>query len=315
MRLKNRFMENGIYAKFETNKGTILIKLFYDKTPGTVGNFVSLAEGNLGNNFRSKGESYYNGLTFHRVIPDFMIQGGCPEGTGMGSPGYNFPDEFHSELKHDDSGILSMANAGPATNGSQFFITHVATPWLDGKHTVFGKVVEGQDVVNSIEQNDVIENLEILRVGTEAENWDAVQAFLDLNENYEKLLAEEQKKNEEELEKLSAGFEKTDSGLRYKILKAGNGTHPEIGKTVTVHYIGKLLDDTVFDSSYQRNQPIQFPLGVGKVIKGWDEGIALLTVEAKATFIIPSHLAYGAVGAGGIIPPNATLIFDVELVG
>lgn len=171
-------MENGLYAKIDTSKGEIVIALEYEKTPITVGNFVGLAEGKIDNNKTAPGEPYYNGLTFHRVIPDFMVQGGCPDGTGAGGPGYNFQDEFHSELKHDAPGILSMANAGKATNGSQFFITHVPTPWLDGNHTVFGKVVgEGQEVVDAIKGGDKINSIEIIRVGAEAEAFDAVAEF------------------------------------------------------------------------------------------------------------------------------------------
>jgi peptidyl-prolyl cis-trans isomerase A (cyclophilin A) len=157
-------MENGIYAKFNTSKGSILVKLTHDLTPGTVGNFVGLAEGQLENSAKPMGTPYYNGLKFHRVIPDFMVQGGCPQGIGSGGPGYNFDDEFHPSLKHDKPGVLSMANAGPGTNGSQFFITHVPTNWLDGKHTVFGHVVDGQDVVDAVAQGDLIESLEIVRL-------------------------------------------------------------------------------------------------------------------------------------------------------
>ena len=156
-------MQNGIYAKITTPKGVILLRLTYDKTPATVGNFVALAEGKMKNSQKPIGVPYYDGLTFHRVIPNFMIQGGCPLGTGTGEPGYRFDDEFHPELKHNKPGVISMANAGPGTNGSQFFITHVPTPWLDGKHTVFGEVIEGQSVVDAVAQGDTIEKIEIIR--------------------------------------------------------------------------------------------------------------------------------------------------------
>ncbi|UOK42296.1 MULTISPECIES: peptidylprolyl isomerase [Flavobacterium] len=307
-------MQDGIYAKFNTSKGVILVKLTHDKTPGTVGNFVGLAEGKLENDVKPQGKPYYDGLKFHRVIPDFMIQGGCPLGTGVGGPGYQFDDEFHPELRHDSPGVLSMANAGPGTNGSQFFITHIETAWLDNKHTVFGHVVEGQDIVDAIAQGDEIETLEIVRIGEEAQKWNAVEAFRTFEGSREKRLAEQKQLAEEALEKLAAGFQKTDSGLRYQIIQKGSGKKAEKGKMVSVHYQGALDNGTVFDSSYKRKQPIEFALGRGQVIEGWDEGIALLQVGDKARFVIPSYLAYGSRGAGGVIPPDATLVFDVELM-
>ena len=307
-------MENGIYAKFNTPKGAIVVKLTHDKTPGTVGNFVALAEGNLENKAKPQGQPFYNGLKFHRVIPDFMIQGGDPKGTGSGDPGYKFDDEFHPDLKHDRPGVLSMANSGPGSNGSQFFITHVPTSWLDNKHTVFGHVVEGQDVVDAVAQGDVMETVEIIRVGDEAQNWNAVEAFRTFEGSREKRIAAEKAASEAKMESLAAGFEKTDSGLRYKIIQKGNGKKAENNKTVSVHYSGSLENGKVFDSSYTRKKPIEFPLGQGNVIAGWDEGIALLQVGDKARFVIPSHLGYGSHGAGGVIPPDATLIFDVELM-
>ena len=307
-------MQDGIYAKFNTSKGEITVKLTHDKTPGTVGNFIALAEGDLENTAKPKNTPYYDGLSFHRVIPDFMIQGGCPQGTGTGDPGYKFDDEFHPDLKHSGPGVLSMANAGPGTNGSQFYITHIATPWLDNKHTVFGKVVEGQNVVDEIAQGDLIDSLEIVRIGTEAESWNAVEAFTTFKSSRGLRLQEEKNKAEAELDKVASGFDKTNTGLRYKILKKGDGNKATKGNTVSVHYEGSLTNGQVFDSSYQRNQPIDFQLGIGQVIPGWDEGISLLKVGDKARFVIPSELGYGSVGAGGVIPPNATLIFDVELI-
>ncbi|MEN8125451.1 MAG: peptidylprolyl isomerase [Bacteroidota bacterium] len=307
-------MDNGLYAKVKTSKGDILLNLEFEKTPGTVGNFIALAEGNIENTAKPQGKKYYDGLKFHRVIPDFMIQGGCPLGTGTGSPGYNFDDEFHPDLKHDKPGILSMANSGPGTNGSQFFITHVPTSWLDNKHTVFGNVIEGQDIVDSIAQDDIIESVDILRVGEAAENFNSIESFRNFEGAREKRIKEAKEKMNAELDKLAAGFESTESGLRYQILQNGKGKKSEKGKQVSVHYKGQLANGTVFDSSYQRKQPIDFTLGIGQVIKGWDEGIQLLKVGDKARFVIPSDLAYGSQGAGGVIPPDATLIFDVELM-
>ncbi len=307
-------MENGIYAKFNTAKGSILVKLTHDLTPGTVGNFVALAEGNMENKIKPQGVKFYDGLKFHRVIPDFMIQGGCPLGTGTGDPGYKFDDEFHQDLRHDAPGVLSMANSGPGSNGSQFFITHVATPWLDNKHTVFGNVVEGQNVVDAVAQGDVLESVEILRVGDEAKNWNAIEAFVGLKGARLKREAVLKAESEAKMEKLAAGFEKTESGLRYQFIQRGEGKQAEAGKTVSVHYEGSLENGKVFDSSYPRKKPIEFKLGIGQVIEGWDEGIALLKVGDKARFVIPSDLGYGPAGAGGVIPPNATLIFDVELM-
>lgn len=307
-------MNNGIYAKFKTPKGDILVQLEHEKTPGTVGNFVALAEGNIENSAKNQGTPYYDGLKFHRVIPDFMIQGGCPLGTGTGNPGYKFDDEFHPDLKHDAPGKLAMANSGPATNGSQFYITHVPTPWLDGKHTVFGAVVEGQDVVDAVTQGDEM-SIEIIRVGEEAEQFNAVEAFRTFEGAREKREAEAKAKQAELLDKVDAGYDETTSGLRYKILQKGDGKQATKGAKVSVHYKGQLLDGTVFDSSYKRKQPLDFNVGIGQVISGWDEGIQLLQVGDKARLVIPSNLAYGERGAGGVIPPNATLIFDVELMG
>lgn len=307
-------MENGIYAKFNTSKGSILVKLAHELAPGTVGNFVALAEGNMENKVKPQGNKFYDGLTFHRVIPDFMIQGGCPKGTGMGDPGYKFDDEFHPSLKHDRPGILSMANSGPGSNGSQFFITHVPTPWLDNKHSVFGHVIEGQEVVDAVAQGDALESVEIIRVGEETQKWNAIEAFISLKGARLKREAALKAESEAKMEQLAAGFDKTESGLRYKMIQKGEGKKAEAGKTVSVHYEGSLENGKVFDSSYPRKKPIEFKLGIGQVIEGWDEGIALLQVGDKARFVIPSDLAYGPSGAGGVIPPHATLIFDVELM-
>jgi len=307
-------MENGLYAIVKTSKGEITLNLEFEKTPATVGNFVALCEGEMKNSSKDIGVPYYDNMKFHRVINDFMVQGGCPAGTGTGNPGYKFDDEFHPDLKHDKPGILSMANAGPGTNGSQFFITHVPTAWLDNKHTVFGNVISGMDVVNAIEQGDEIKVIKISRIGDMATSFKALDSFNSLNESALQRQNELTEKNLKNLDDISEGFDITESGLRYKINEKGGGKKAVSGKSIKVHYKGQLLDGTVFDSSFKRDEPIEFTLGIGQVIKGWDEGLALLSVGDKARLVIPSDLAYGEVGAGGVIPANANLIFDVELV-
>jgi peptidyl-prolyl cis-trans isomerase A (cyclophilin A) len=312
-------LSEGLYAQFKTNKGEILVRLEHEKTPMTVANFVGLAEGKIENKKFPLGHAYYDGLKFHRVIADFMIQGGDPEGSGMGGPGYNFEDEIVADLKHDAPGVLSMANAGPATNGSQFFITHVATPWLDGKHTVFGKVVNGMDIVNAIKQNDVMENVAIIRVGKSAENFNPKEVFekekSQIQEKIAKADAERKQKEAEALASLTKNAQKTESGLAYVVKKKGSGATAKAGQKITCHYVLTLADGRKIDSSYDRNQPFEFTVGVGQVIRGWDEGMMLLNPGSEATLIIPSDLGYGPQGAGnGVIPPNATLIFEVVIL-
>lgn len=311
-------LKDGLYARFDTNKGEIIAVLHYKKTPITVINFVGLAQGTIDSN-KGAGNHFYDGLIFHRVIKNFMIQGGDPEGTGRGGPGYKFPDEFDDTLKHDAPGTLSMANSGPGTNGSQFFITHRATSWLDNKHTVFGKVVKGMDVVNKIEKGDMINTLTIIRVGGDAKAFKADKASFDA------ALNNIQSHKGLERKKIEARFEtemylrypkalKTESGLMYVVLQQGSGSHPEKGDKVQVHYTGKFKDGKVFDSSIDRGTPIEFPVGTGRVIKAWDEALLLMKKGEKRTLLIPYRLAYGDRGYPDAIPPKADLIFDVELI-
>ncbi len=308
--------EDGLYAAIDTDKGQILLKLHYEQTPLTVCNFVSLAEGTMD---ACKDKPYYDGLNFHRVIADFMIQGGCPNGTGTGDPGYKFPDEFVDELKHDSPGVLSMANSGPNTNGSQFFITHVPTPWLDGKHTVFGKVVSGQDVVNAVAQGDKIKKITIVRKGSKAKEFktgqEAFYKYLSLaKEKEEKRQADFVAKMEELIKSKYAPAKKDDDGVYFFVVKEGDGPAVKKGQILTMKYKGSLLSNgKVFDDS-DMHEPINFPAGGGKLIPGFDSQAAKMRVGEKRIIIIPPHLAYGSAGAGGVIPPNAYLVFELELL-
>lgn len=304
--------EDGLYAEIQTNRGNILAELFFEQTPMTVMNFVGLAEGALKNNAKAEGEPFYDGLKFHRVIDNFMIQGGDPEGSGRGGPGYKFPDEMvPGVLRHDSAGILSMANSGPHTNGSQFFITHVATPWLNGGHTVFGNVVEGIDIVNAITQNDVIEHVVIIRKGKAAKKFEATDdAFAALQADAMKNLKSRYRDYVKKLaEELANGAEvkETGEGMYYFVKQQGNGPKPTRGQTVTAKYHGKFADGKTFD---QGNY--SFELETGRVIQGWHLGFAELNKGDKATLVIPYWYGYGE--RSGQMPGRSILVFDVELV-
>ncbi len=353
---------DGIFATISTSKGDIVVQLEYVKTPITVANFISLAEGK--NSFVANekliGKPFYDGLKFHRVIKDFMIQGGDPEGNGSGGAGYAFKDEF-TDLKHDKPGILSMANSGPKTNSSQFFITHKETPWLDGKHTIFGHVTHGMDVVNLIAQDDIIKKVTITRKGAAAKAFDASKIFSEYyfnkgeEDKKEALIAAENKRKQdsimavakkEYLEKFAgvisakkAYFDTTkptatvtETGLAYKITQKGTGIKPADGATFNFNYAGYFEDGTLFDSSYpdvckeygtfnpkraEQNGYRPFPFVAGKkegLIPGFIEGLDHMTYGDKAIVFIPSKLAYGERGAGGVIPPNTNIVFELEMI-
>ena len=303
MEKKSKVIEgkDGVFAIMETSKGEIVLELHYKETPLTVTNFVGLAEGTLD---ATKGKPFYDGLKFHRVISDFMIQGGDPKGNGTGGPGYRFEDEIVESLKHDGPGVLSMANAGAGTNGSQFFITHVETPWLDGKHTVFGRVLEGQDVVNKIVQGDKINKVTIVRQGDEASKFTATQA--DFDGLRAKVAKENAEKKAKEQEAIIASIEatfpdatKTADGIYYKVTKEGSGITCGAGKNVAVHYTGYFLD---------------FKTGAHQMIPGFDVMVQEMKVGEKRTVVLPPSMAYGDAGAGGVIPGGAYIAFDIELV-
>ncbi|MBB1192223.1 peptidylprolyl isomerase [Flavobacterium sp. SOK18b] len=326
----------GIFVTIATNKGNIELELAYQKTPVTVANFIALAEGK--NTFvkpeNLKGKPFFDGLKFHRVIKDFMIQGGDPSGNGSGGPGYAFKDEI-TDLKHNKPGILSMANSGPATNGSQFFITHKETPWLDGKHTVFGHVTSGMEIVNAIAQDDVITKVTVVRKGALAKKFDAVKVISD----YFNFKTEDQKKIEAVkaakktyLSTIKATATTTPSGLAYKIVENGTGVKPANGATFYFNYAGYFEDGSLFDSSYEnvnkaygkyderraaQNGYKAFPFVAGKkdgMIPGFIEGLENMGFGDKAVVFIPSNLAYGERGANGVIPPNTMLVFELEML-
>ncbi len=311
-------MGPGLYAEMTTGRGVIVLRLEYELVPLTVANFVGLAEGTIEYTGKDGDGPYYDGLTFHRVIDDFMIQGGDPTGTGAGGPGYQFADEIDPSLRHDRPGTLSMANAGPNTNGSQFFITHVETPWLDGRHAVFGYVISGQEVVDAVRQGDQIESVRIRRIGPSALEFRVDQrTFDELRAGGPERAAEiaaARAEADAEVRRRWPGATVTPSGLRYVVEQAGEGgERPAADTSVEVHYEGRLLDGTVFDSSRERGTPAVFP--VNRVIRGWQEALQDMRRGERRTLIVPPELGYGDRGvpqAG--IPPGAYLIFDVELL-
>jgi cyclophilin family peptidyl-prolyl cis-trans isomerase len=324
-------LPDGIYANFLTSKGSIICVLEYEKTPMTVANFVGLSEGNFKVDDKVISTPFYNGLKFHRVIKDFMIQGGCPLGNGSGDPGYKFDDEIVADLKHTGPGILSMANSGPATNGSQFFITHKETSWLDGKHTVFGHVIEGMDIVNKIEQGDIIISVSIMRYGSKANKWNAMQEFdkiyglkkaaaLKNNEQYAKISSMSETDYTafmfSEVKKQNPKAKISNSGLVYIIENKGSeNIKPVKGSKVSIHYVGTFRGDgKQFDSSRDRNAPMDFTFIDQKMIPGFEEGVAMLGQGGKGRFIIPYFQAYGKDGRQGAIPPYSDLVFDVEII-
>lgn len=319
-------------AKIYTSKGLIKVGLEFEKTPMTVANFVALADGSLDNLAKPKGVKFYDGQVFHRVEPNFMIQGGDPKGSdpkyaGTGNSGVFFPDEIVDGLIHDGPGVLSMANSGPNSNSCQFFITHTATQWLDGKHTVFGRVIEGQEVVNAIQIGDRIDSIRFDRNSEAAKGFMAPEVFKTQKEilTQQANLEKQSQLNslqggpvyrafEEYVKQVYPNAQKTASGLYYIKHTNTDGTQPLPGNIVKVHYKGTLTNKKVFDESYGRGNPIEFPIGKGQVIAGWDEGISLLRKGERATLIIPYYLAYGDEGMPGAIGPKETLIFDVELI-
>jgi FKBP-type peptidyl-prolyl cis-trans isomerase len=309
-------LSDGLYAEIKTERGTIICSLEYEKVPMTVSNFVGLAEGTLKANGQA-GRKYYDGLTFHRVDPGFVIQGGDPNGDGSGGPGYEFPNETRGDLLVDGPGVLAMANAGPDTNGSQYFITMKAAPWLNGGYNVFGHVVQGMDVVEAIKIGDHMISVRILRVGAAAGSFTVTQKGFEMLVAKAKAASDERKKMERKdaLAQIARKWPKlttTKSGLMYEVLKKGNGASPSASSSVVVNYTGTLLDGKVFDSTSSRGKPATFQ--ANRVIPGWTEALLMMSRGEKVRLVIPPELGYGAQGYPGVIPPNSFLVFEVELV-
>ncbi|WP_338409589.1 peptidylprolyl isomerase [uncultured Flavobacterium sp.] len=330
---------DGLFANIQTSKGDIIVQLEYKKTPITVANFVSLAEGK--NQFveeQYKNKPFYDGLKFHRVMADFMIQGGDPLGTGLGGPGYKFKDEFDASLTHSKPGILSMANAGPNTNGSQFFITHKDTPWLDNIHSIFGSVLKGIEVVNTTAINDTIVKITIIRNGSDAQKFNAEKIFTDYYKEEAKALKYSEEKAQKVKGEKAAFFAekrneayKTKSGLSYIIIEKGTDKKPKKGKQVYINYTGYFYNGDMFDTSYasvaeqygtldqkrkEMNRYQPFPFEYGKkqgLIPGFIEGLEQMKYGDKAILFIPYNLGYGEAGSGPI-PAKTDIIFEVEML-
>jgi peptidylprolyl isomerase len=344
-------LKDGMYAEIVTNKGTMITTLLFEKTPVTVANFVSLAEGtNTSVDSVYKGKKFYNGLTFHRVMKNFMIQGGDPKGNGLGNPGYKFKDEFDSALVHDSIGVLSMANPGPSSNGSQFFITLKATPWLNNRHSVFGKLVKGEDILIAIGDVEtvpkdkpkvdvIMQEVNIIRKGSAAKNFDANKIFEEHFAVEEKLAREKQAKLKEAIvtqKRTNEAYEKQAkalaSGLKIHYITKGTGVKPKLGDYAMINYEGYFVDGSIFDSNVKEAEERQgklnarklkqngykpFPMKVSpdaQLITGFKEALANMQVGDKVYIYVPSHLAYGESGRGSI-KPNTDLTFIMEMTG
>ena len=306
-------LDDGLYANLHTNQGDIIVQLEFEKTPLTVINFVGLAEGTKLSNIQT-GKPFYNGLKFHRVIDNFMIQGGDPKGNGTGGPGYKFKDEI-TDLSHHTGGILSMANSGPNTNGSQFFITHTATPWLDGKHTVFGQVVKGMDVVNNIKKNDFIRKMKIIRIGKAALNFNTNEAaFNTINEAHSDQENEKIAKKKEKLAdfvyKNYTNATLADMGHFVEITQAGNGDKPSKGDLVKIDLSIDLDDGT---NMREAGVPLPFAAGSGTIISLIDSSVLSMSVGEKRTLIAPYSQIYGDSERSGLSSENI-LIFKLKLL-
>jgi peptidylprolyl isomerase len=307
---------DGLYALFETSRGNILASLDLQRCPMTVTAFIGLAEGTI--KAAERPGRFYDGLVFHRVVSkaagaeyDFMIQGGDPAGDGSGGPGFSFADELDPALNFDAAGRLAMANGGPDSNGSQFFITLAPAPWLDQRHTIFGQVMKGQDNAAGILPGDKITKLTILRKGMAAEAFQADPAAFDLSQKaaadvYAKKIADA-------VAKALPGAQKAPDGALFVIDRPGSGAAPLAGQTVTMNYSGSFLSGRTVDASPE-GQPVSVKVGTGRLIAGWDQALMDMKTGEKRRVLLPPELAFGANGISGMIPPGSWLLLDIELV-
>jgi peptidyl-prolyl cis-trans isomerase A (cyclophilin A) len=311
-------LPDGLYAEIKTERGTILCFLEYQKAPMTVANFVGLAEGTLKANGVA-GHKFYDGLTFHRVEKGFVIQGGDPKGDGTGGPGYEFPNETRGDLKHDAPGVMAMANSGPDTNGSQFYITMSAAAWLDGGYSVFGHVVQGMDVVNAIAVGDHMQSVRILRIGSAAAAFVVTQKSFDaMVANATAAIAERGKTSRlaalAQIKKQWPSLTTTQSGLMYEVMKKGSGASPTSTSTVTLNYKGMLLDGTLFADTSAQGGSAQVVTLQKVSIKGWVEALLTMKRGEKRRLIVPPELAFGSRGYANLVPGGAWVVFEIELV-
>jgi peptidylprolyl isomerase len=326
---------DGLYAEVKTNKGLIVLQLEFEKTPITVASFVGLAEGTIENKALPPGTPFFDGTVFHRVVPGHVIQAGQAKATVTG-PGYTFPNEIDSSLSHGRAGMLGMANGGPHTNGSQFYITLGDRSYLDGNYTVFGHVVRGMDVVNSIVQGDVVETIRIVRVGKDS------AAFKPTTESFQKMAdtararvkADDEKKSRDEEAVIVKNWPNavvSPKGARVIVIRDGSGDIPTNGTRIKAIYTGHYLDGRTFSSSADEGRPIpgsqpeafDYALGTTKTTIALDEALAGMKKGERRMVIAQGALAYGTAGFYAkekpgekrfVISPNTTLVYEVERI-
>ena len=327
---------DGIYAELETNRGTIVLELDFERTPLTTANFIGLAEGTITNQAFPAGHPFFDGTVFHRVVPGHVIQAGIPIGGETDSPGYTIPNEISPDLSHNRAGILGMANAGPHTNSSQFYITLGDRSYLDGNFTIFGRVIEGLPVVQSIQQGDTAQRIKILRIGKKArrfrvDNDSFNRRKIEVEQNVARMEEENKKKETEWIRTNWPDAIQSPQGSLFKITQTGTGAMPETGRTLLVRYSGLFPDGTSFCSTGEAGHPFRekegesflFVVGTTSITAGLDAALTDMRRGEHRTIICPPELGYGIQGFYArpregerrfVISPNTTLVYFVELL-